>query len=498
MKLNADILFDYMTRYLSAEMRGLKKADCELCRPMFYTNAAALFEANKLYISRADKLPAKPRIEDGVVVVVVGESMNLAAYESRCCVIRITDSTDIFEAFNAVQKVFDLFDSYEKAIDKTLHSTANVQDIVDLSSELTEATILVLDAKFNVLAQNSLQPGMLLDVEDLELFLANESLMMSRRDAISFSILDKNLLCLNLFNQDEYLGSVTFSFSTRGKRASDTVLISLVARAIVDAIRQLPHEGSLLTDIKRGLADLLDGMSISDEDRRSLRHASLGRRYLCLKMTLGADMAALPFAYICSEMEARFPGTFAFPRNGAVVAVVDVTDQMLSGNVSELDEMFSDFSGAANAHVGLSDTFSYLVDLRIYYDQASAALAGGIAGRTAARVFHFQDCALMQLIANAFGSTSVEMYLTEGLRKLVAHDESSAVSYLDTLRVFLDNNMSMTRTAAELFVHRSTLIDRMARIEKELDLDLKNPDDRLRLEIILKGIQARSSFRAKS
>ncbi len=494
MKLNADILFDYLTQHVSAEMRGLKKLDCELSRPLFHTDLNAPFEANKLYVSRVDKLPSNPRIEDGVVIIVVGQSMHAVAYESRCCVIRITDSSDIFEVFNCAQEVFDLFDAYEDEVGQVIRSTANVQQIVNLSSVLLEATVLVLDAKFNVLAQNALQPGALLGMEELELFLANESLMMSRRDPIPISILDKDLLCMNLYDHDEYLGSITLDFTTRNRRNSDSALIALLARFIVAAIARLPREGSLLSDIKRGLADLLDGMSISDDDRRNMHQASSGRRFLCLKMTLGTDMAALPFAYICSEIEAQYPGSFAFPRNGAVVAAVDVSECSQDGGIEALEEALSEFSNAVNAHVGLSDAFSDLANLRLYYDQAAAALSRGIASRASERVHYFQDFALMQLVANAFGNAPVEMYLTEGLRKLVAHDEASSLSYLETLQAYLDNNLSMTRAASALFVHRSTLIDRISRIEKELDLDLNNPDDRLRLQIVLKGLQARSSF----
>ena len=49
--------------------------------------------------------------------------------------------------------------------------------------------------------------------------------------------------------------------------------------------------------------------------------------------------------------------------------------------------------------------------------------------------------------------------------------------------------MSMTRTSAALYVHRSTLLERIGRIERELDTDLKDPDERLRIQILLKAMQ---------
>ena len=75
----------------------------------------------------------------------------------------------------------------------------------------------------------------------------------------------------------------------------------------------------------------------------------------------------------------------------------------------------------------------------------------------------------------------------DGLKKLKAHDENSQVSYLETLRVYLDNNLSVTKTAAALYLHRSTLLDRLAHITQMLGCDLKDPDFCLTLGILLRA-----------
>ena len=57
---------------------------------------------------------------------------------------------------------------------------------------------------------------------------------------------------------------------------------------------------------------------------------------------------------------------------------------------------------------------------------------------------------------------------------------------LETLQIYLNNNMNVAKTAEDLMIHRSTLLERLKRIEKLLDSDLKDPDERLCLSIILK------------
>ena len=54
-------------------------------------------------------------------------------------------------------------------------------------------------------------------------------------------------------------------------------------------------------------------------------------------------------------------------------------------------------------------------------------------------------------------------------------------------RKLLVNNLSVTKTAAALYLHRSTLLDRLAHITQMLGCDLKNPDFCLTLGILLRA-----------
>ena len=117
--------------------------------------------------------------------------------------------------------------------------------------------------------------------------------------------------------------------------------------------------------------------------------------------------------------------------------------------------------------------------------QASAALQNGLSqGGT---IFRFQDYLLPQLLSGALAGRPTWVYYTEGLKRLKEHDDNSQVSYLHTLRVYLDNNLSVTKTASALFLHRSTLLDRLAHITAMLGSDLKDPDYCLTLGIILRA-----------
>jgi DNA-binding PucR family transcriptional regulator len=63
--------------------------------------------------------------------------------------------------------------------------------------------------------------------------------------------------------------------------------------------------------------------------------------------------------------------------------------------------------------------------------------------------------------------------------QLYSQSRKGSVDYWETLKVYLNNEMNATQTAKELYLHRSTLLQRLAKINTVLGLDLHNPLQRM-------------------
>ena len=192
--------------------------------------------------------------------------------------------------------------------------------------------------------------------------------------------------------------------------------------------------------------------------------------------------APLPGAYLSAALEERHPGAMAFEFESTVAAFLpaaqaerETTAQLLP----LLDKL--------GLICGVSGAFSNLYEANQAWFQASSALQNGLLQDGSCPVFYFQDYLLPQLLSGALAGRPSWVYYPDGLKKLKAHDENSQVSYLETLRVYLDNNLSVTKTAAALYLHRSTLLDRLAHITQMLGCDLKDPDFCLTLGILLRA-----------
>ena len=56
---------------------------------------------------------------------------------------------------------------------------------------------------------------------------------------------------------------------------------------------------------------------------------------------------------------------------------------------------------------------------------------------------------------------------------------------LSTINCFFDNNLNVSETSRQLFIHRNTLVYRIEKLQKQTGLDIRNFDDALRFKISL-------------
>ena len=56
---------------------------------------------------------------------------------------------------------------------------------------------------------------------------------------------------------------------------------------------------------------------------------------------------------------------------------------------------------------------------------------------------------------------------------------------LTTINKFFENNLNVSETSRQLFVHRNTLVYRIEKLQKSTGLDLRNFDDALTFKIAL-------------
>ena len=140
--------------------------------------------------------------------------------------------------------------------------------------------------------------------------------------------------------------------------------------------------------------------------------------------------------------------------------------------------------------VGVGNPGRDLGGLRRSAREALRALQIGASLRSDQRVYTHAEVAVLDLIGA--DSAGAEQFMHGVLGPLA--EDGAAQSYLETLRQLAANNYSVKLAAAALSIHPHTLSYRARQIRRRFGLDLDDPEIRLRVQLALRILDARSGI----
>lgn len=504
MKLNADIIRTELSALYNIACSGPKTARLSLARPEFYMEDSSVFLAGHLYLATIEHLPKRPSIQKGAALVCIGDNVSLKYYRERLSLIVIRNKADFFKVFHTLQQIYDRYDEWEKTLYQDLLDDIDINRIIADSADILKRPVFVLDKSFKYIASASASgtPNVrgFLNSQSLNEFMNDSDMMTERKGAILLELAGGRFLCVNLFNkEDAYEGCLCIEEGGLPFSSGDEGLAEFLAGILETA---LEHSPEMINDEQSSMKGLLQSLMmelpISPAQRLILNAANRRDSYAALDLHFSDQSSQIPGGYVCDIFEETFPASYAFVYDTGIAGFINVSllqDEKTGDYRPELVKRLTDLTGRLYLKAGISNDFDDLFDIRIHFSQAQSALENGSLLDPGKTVCWFHDYALTEMIINSLGGLPVEAYFPQGLREIRRHDESSGVSYMETLRVFLQENMSYTTAARKLYIHRSTLIDRIARIEKELHIDLSDPDQRLLLENLMKAIELEKKIR---
>jgi hypothetical protein len=102
---------------------------------------------------------------------------------------------------------------------------------------------------------------------------------------------------------------------------------------------------------------------------------------------------------------------------------------------------------------GYSRVMTGHMNLRRQYVQAKTALDVGSRKKPYLWIHYFSQVAMTYILEQATKRLPGTMICHEGLLELKKHDEENQTQYMETLRVYLEQHLSATQAARELFIH---------------------------------------------
>lgn len=132
----------------------------------------------------------------------------------------------------------------------------------------------------------------------------------------------------------------------------------------------------------------------------------------------------------------------------------------------------------------LGNAYENLEDLPNSYIEASSTLEASLHAQKPATVQLFHPKGLAGLFEK-IGTEDVEYFCQQQLKELAYPTEPTLQELRKTLKVFLDFNCEITKTANALYLYRNTIKYRMNQCEKLLGTSIQEPETSLLLRVAL-------------
>ncbi len=211
-----------------------------------------------------------------------------------------------------------------------------------------------------------------------------------------------------------------------------------------------------------------------------LEHAFAGCRMdFCCRMDETHLLLIKDTAYILKEFKVSSELPAASPKKKK--AVLD-TGQ-LAASLSLFAQTLVDMLRAElliQTHVGYSTAASSFAELARIYREASAALQ--------IRRTFFAECDTIAYDRLGIGRLISELpldlcreFLNEVFGQHIPDDLDKETR--NTIQIFFENNLNISETARQLYLHRNTLVYRLERLEKTLGLDIRRFEDAMTFKL---------------
>ncbi len=502
MGMTPELLQEMLKDRFHVAVHGRGMASIKLPMPVFYQNNMILKDG-RVYIVRLKDLP--DRIISNCMLICLG-SVPKGLYNSYDSTILFIedDGVDIISLFNIVADCFNQVNGWEDSLEQIITNGGDVEELVRISIPILQNCITVSDYNLRILVNCDVKETEetrhviithehdQIPVKISSKFIADFAKQSSYRTPFFIQGQEENPngdnYCINLFNGNTYLGCCTLWDKYRPMKQSDYLLFQIFTTYVKRIITSsFSAQKNHFVTMKSVFEDLLEGFPVSNEEYTSaaemlkknlaLRNESFAAWY-CIVISSANKNKILPMEYLCTSLEELFPYSNALSYENNLVCFCLLKENEEPESI--IQDTLKPYLKDMNFRSGISETFTNVYHARDYYLQALSILNTGIDLAPEQYVYRFSDYILPYMLRHCVGEFKPNMIFSKGLKEL---KEISNLDYMGTLKQYLDNECNASRTAQDLFLHRSSLLPRLEKMKEYIELE--TPEQRLYLRICI-------------
>lgn len=167
----------------------------------------------------------------------------------------------------------------------------------------------------------------------------------------------------------------------------------------------------------------------------------------------------------------------------AIMYVISSKDN--EDNIVKLYREFKSKDNLKNIIIGVGTAVD-ITRIMQSYNEAKYALNIGYHLENEINIYYYSKLGFYKILDISNASGKMQSYCENYIKPLESQGEDNYKSLLKTIICFIKNSYSYRETADELCVHPNTVRYRITTVEKLCNINFKNFDDRLNMEIMLK------------
>ena len=192
-------------------------------------------------------------------------------------------------------------------------------------------------------------------------------------------------------------------------------------------------------------------------------------------------------AKIRSQLNTLLPASNGLIYDKSVVAIINIdTDSPFNSNTeNNLLVLLKEW----NLCCGISNSSTNLLDAAKLYKQSLQAIKLGLLFDPNVFIYHYSQFSLYDFFDRCLQNEDIDSYFHPSIVILKSYDDQHNTMLLNTINIYINNNNNQMETAKQMFIHRSTLLYRLHKIEELTGINLSDPDTIFHLQLSFKLLQ---------
>lgn len=423
---------------------------------------------------------------------------NKVAYEKNLTIIEFVENTPMIKLFNHLQKYFNYLFEWDMKMTCHIRNKESLDVLLEETMDILRNPVIILDLAFNVIAYSKKFPDSndflnqilsrgSLDKETIESLVRKKFFQENYKNIAKFEPPNRSNTVhyiKSLFYNNNKMATLVY-YCMNGEATQGQLDIIHLFIQYAEELYDWSNSGVVpISSFDLFVKEIILNQEISKEEIN--RYAKIVKLdYIssyCVGVIKLKETSVRCIRYLMNNIKSRNPFYYVSTYDNQIIILYDIKrDKGYKKNIDDRICWLKSFLSKYEGSMGISSTFYCLDDFLNEYKKASVALNLGSKFNENDYIYKYKDYHIYHIFSSVSKDIDLDSICYKKLKKLIDYDKCNNIDNSEILRIYLENDRSISKTASKKNLHRNSIIYRINQIEGILGIDLDNFSERMRL-----------------